>query len=697
MSEMNPSLKNLVDVNVLDVLRSPDRFVDFRHSVNPVSDEQRQCLESVENFIKNDGQVFILTGQAGTGKSYLIPKIGNMAQQIGLNVVVCAPTGQAAKRLRAKGIPAVTVHSALYGEPEYSQPPTEEKPPTYWFRLRGLGTNCLFIVDESSMIGDMEYTEEERKNADVLFENGNLMSDLLRNVTDIKSSNKIIFVGDRFQLDPANGSQSLCLDPKYLKSRGLVVDEFALSEIHRTTENSQIRRVAQFCGQGGGRLDRIPAQFQKVNEVEKSSSFAELTSKYKEDFATGNAIAVVATNQRVDAFNDVVRSAIYGKDAHARDATVQVRVGDRMVAIRGCLFLNMLSGDEFLVEEVYDGDLEIVSGPPGLKPLHLQKIRASVEESGVKYEFYTFLVLESLTKSRVESEITRILWVNYLIRMRKENINASVYLAAETISADGFFNALRCTFSYARTCNKAQGGEWPIVITDATEWQSSNQKWGYTSVTRAARHLIVLTRFLDQKDIAESDSLELQGLAESSGSDAQELTSVILNRLSKIGFVSEVVQYLEHGFQLGISKSDENELRVYLNVYMKKGRPSSVVRTRGKWDSTLKTKFASAEIEVKEWIDQYGRERIEVPNHLVLELNRIAEKANKFLQSKFTWEITGPYSIRLLLSKENEVASINYAFGLNSKGLTKEQPGEYLNRDPELVAKLRELAETKGI
>jgi hypothetical protein len=332
-----------------------------------------------------------------------------------------------------------------------------------------------------------------------------------------------------------------------------------------------------------------------------------------------------------------------------------------------------------------------------LKPLHLQKIRASVEESGVKFEFCTYLVLESLTKSRVESEITRILWVNYLIRMRKENKNASVYLAAETISADAFFNALRCTFSYARTCNKAQGGEWPIVVTDATEWQSSNEKWGYTAVTRASRHLIVLTRYLDQKDIVDGDSMELQALAESSGSDAQELISVILNRLSKIGFGAEVVQYLEHGFQLGISKSDAIESRVYLNIYIKKGRPSSSVRTRGKWDTTLENKFASAEIEVKEWIDQYGKEKIEVPNHLVHELNRIAEKANKVFQSEFTWQITGPYSIRLLLSKANGVASINYAFGLNSKGLTKEQPGEYLNGAPELVAILRELAETKGI
>jgi hypothetical protein len=349
------------------------------------------------------------------------------------------------------------------------------------------------------------------------------------------------------------------------------------------------------------------------------------------------------------------------------------------------------------VEEVYDGDLEIVSGPPGLKPLHLQKIRASVEESGVKYEFCTYLVLESLTKSRVESEITRILWVNYLIRMRKENKNASVYLAAETISADAFFNALRCTFSYARTCNKAQGGEWPIVIADATEWQSSNKKWGYTAVTRASQHLIVLTSYLDRSETPPNESQAPQTLVEHTGKENSELSSEIQNRLSRIGFVSEVIQHLDHGFQLSISKGDSVGSRIYLNIYLKKGRPSSSVRTRGKWDKTLEAEFASVEREIQEWINQFHAEQMEVPKHLAHELNRIAEKANKVYQAEFTWEITGPYSVQLLLRKANAIASIKYAFGLNSKGLTKEQPAENLNVDPELVAILRELAETKGI
>lgn len=696
LSEMNPSLKNLVDETVLNVLHSPDQFVNSQPISKPVSDEQRQCLESIEKFINSDRQVFILTGQAGTGKSFLIPKISLLAQQFGLDVVVCAPTGQAAKRLRAKGIPAVTVHSALYGEPEYSQAPTEEKPPTYWFRRRGIGSNCMFIVDESSMIGDMEYTEEDRKNADVLYENGNLMSDLLSNVTEFKSNNKVVFVGDDFQLEPANGSRSLCLDQTFLKSRGLIVDAFALTEIHRTNENSPLRRVARFCGDGAGRLDRIPEQFQKVNEVEKSSSFTDLAFRYKSEFANGNAIAVVATNNRVDAFNDVVRSAIYGKDVHLSDENVQVRVGDRMVATRGCMFLNMLSGDEFIVEEVYDAESEVITGPTGLLPVHLQKIRASVEEMGVKYEFCTYLVLESLTKSRVESEITRILWVNYLIRMRKQNKDASVYLAAETISADAFFNALRCTFSYARTCNKAQGGEWPTVIADATEWQSSNKKWGYTAVTRASQRLIVLTSYLDRTESRANDSQTLQNLVKHSGKENLELPSEILNRLSNIGFVSEVIQHLDHGFQLSISKSDARDLTIYLNIYIKKGRPSSSVRTRGKWDKTLEAEFVSAEREIQDWIDQFHAEKMEVPKHLAQELDRIAEKANVIYQAEFTWEILGPYSIRLVLRNANEIASIKYAFGLNSKGLTKEQPVEQLNVDSGLISILRELAETKG-
>ena len=693
MSERDLNLSNLVDPSVLDVLRSPERFVIAQPSVSAPIGEQVGCLASIREFFQSDEQIFVLSGPAGTGKSYLIPKIQAMAVSSGLDVVVCAPTGQAAKRLRSKGMAAITLHSALYGEPEFSQEPSEERPPTYWFRLRKISHARVFIVDESSMIGDGEYTEEERSESEVLYENGNLMSDLLKNVLESGSRNRIIFLGDKNQLPPANGALSQCLDHEFLASKDLKVRHFELSTLHRTSEESKIRRLSSFLsGEGGGRLDRLPNDFLKAGEVESRPTFQDVTKEFKDEFSNGSAIAVVATNLQADTFNDLIRSAIYGEKNHHADSEVHVRTADRMVATRGCRFLGMLSGDEFTVESIYEGELEMITGPANMPAIHLQKIKASIEEYGAKYEFDTYIVNESLTKSRSNKDITRILWVDYLIRMRKANKHATVYLAAETIGADAFFNALRSTFSYARTCNKAQGGEWPVVIADATEWQASNPKWGYTAATRAKQRLIILTRFTEQKTdrtVGENVPTIRSGQAVGSGDE-------IVQRLVGSGFRATVEQDLEHGFQIAISTENDTNNQVHINIYFKKGKPSSYIRTRGAWDSTTEKRFALAETEIAKWIIERKKVVVDIPPHLARELERINKKALQDFNAVLSWETIGPFLIRLTLEGDGVAAVVVFSFGLKTKGLTGEQRIDRADSDLNLLAVLRTLVETKG-
>ena len=693
MPERDLNLRSLVDPSVLDVLRSPERFVITQPLVSDPIGEQIGCLASIQEFFQSDEQIFVLSGPAGTGKSYLIPKIEAMATSRGLDVVVCAPTGQAAKRLRAKGMAAITLHSALYGEPEFSQEPSEERPPTYWFRLRRVSHSRVFIVDESSMIGDGEYTEEERKEAEVLFEDGNLMSDLLRNVLENGTGNRIVFLGDKNQLPPVNGALSQCLDHEFLASKGLKVRHFALSTLHRTSEESKIRRLSSFLSEeGGGRLDRLPHDFLKSGEVENRPSFLDVAKECKDEFSNGSAVAVVATNQQADNFNDLIRSAIYGEIIHRADSDVRVRTADRMVATRGCGFLGMLSGDEFTVESVYDGELEKISGPRNMLPIHLQKIKASIEEYGRKYVFDTYIVNESLTKSRTDKDITRILWVDYVIRMRKANKDATVYLAAETIGEDAFYNALRSTFSYARTCNKAQGGEWPVVIADATEWQAGQAKWGYTAATRAKQRLIVLTRFSEHTtDSTDGENVPTSGSAQAVGSGDE-----IVQRLVDIGFRATVERDLEHGFQIAISTESDTKNQVYINIYFKNGKPSKPVRTRGPWDSTAEERFASAEADIAKWITEKKKVVIEIPAHLARELERISKKAVQDFDAILSWETTGPFLIRLTLESNGVAAVATFSFGLKTKGITGEQPIDRADSDLNLLTVLRNLVATKG-
>ena len=59
-----------------------------------------------------------------------------------------------------------------------------------------------------------------------------------------------------------------------------------------------------------------------------------------------------------------------------------------------------------------------------------------------------------------------------------------------------FFNALNVKFSYALTCHKAQGGQWPTVFIEKPYLKEGVDmdylRWLYTAVTRAEKRLYLI-------------------------------------------------------------------------------------------------------------------------------------------------------------------------------------------------------------
>ncbi len=104
-----------------------------------LSGEQAEVLSLLE---KN--RLVVLTGGPGTGKSTATGRVADLAEKLGLEVALCAPTGKAARRLgEVTGRQASTIHRLLgYGPEGFRFGPLE--PLLY----------DLVIVDEVSMCGD---------------------------------------------------------------------------------------------------------------------------------------------------------------------------------------------------------------------------------------------------------------------------------------------------------------------------------------------------------------------------------------------------------------------------------------------------------------------------------------------------------------------------------------------------------------
>lgn len=173
--------------------------------------QQIEAFDKIMHWFNNtDEKAFVLGGYAGTGKTTLAKQIANEVD----STLFLAYTGKAAHVLRNKGCePAGTIHSALYqliginkdtGEMEWG---TRDEV--------NMSKYSLTIIDEFSMLSEK------------------IVSDLM-----LSNANRLLFLGDLYQLPPVNGVCPLTPD-------------FTLTEIHRQALESPILRAATKVRTGG--------------------------------------------------------------------------------------------------------------------------------------------------------------------------------------------------------------------------------------------------------------------------------------------------------------------------------------------------------------------------------------------------------------------------------------------------------------
>ena len=292
-----------------------------KNSGFPLTHSQELWVGEVSEFVteKKDNNILILRGYAGTGKSSMIALLVGSLSVVGQRAVLLAPTGRAAKVLSAYSKKkAFTIHKKIYfSNAEGGQ---------VRFRLKNnTHRNTLFIVDESSMIG-------EDSSGSRIFDRGSLLHDLVQYVEGGDNC-KLIFVGDTAQLPPVHLMLSPALNPEKLEYEfNKTVPVHELEEVVRQQLDSGIlynaTRLREFiASEDTSQFIFQMEDFPDVVRLQDGNEFMELLSGALQKDVEDSTVLIVRSNKRANQYNQSIRQRILFLES-------DLAIGDSLMVVK---------------------------------------------------------------------------------------------------------------------------------------------------------------------------------------------------------------------------------------------------------------------------------------------------------------------------------------------------------------------------
>ncbi|MBU1368817.1 MAG: AAA family ATPase [Bacteroidetes bacterium] len=426
--------------------------------------------------------LYLLRGYAGTGKTTLVSTLVQVLPEVGQKYVLLAPTGRAAKVLNQyTGKQASTIHRKLYQRTALADGSVRV------VRKLNKHKKTVFIVDEASMISD--------STADGGFGSRNSLLDDLMEFVFEGDACRLLLIGDKAQLPPVGLETSPALDFNGLMTAySITAAQYELTEVMRQSLESGILFNATLLRERmQQQLYHFPLfklhAFSDVVLVE-NERFEELLQDAFGGRDHTEAVIICRSNKRANNFNQEVRYRILGMEG-------ELSAGDLLMVVKNNYFWMeeqeqggfIANGDIAEIhrihhtEELYgmrfaDADISLVDYPdsPGLT---------------VKLMLDTLLSDSSSLPEEAYQRFAAAVEEDYMdIASRRERF--------AKMKANPYYNALQVKFSYALTCHKTQGGQWPKVFVDAgflhqkEEADHNDFRWLYTAFTRATSMLYLV-------------------------------------------------------------------------------------------------------------------------------------------------------------------------------------------------------------
>lgn len=484
-----------------------------------LTESQTSVLKQLEDFVfKSDDKVFLLKGHAGTGKTTLVRFLIEELKKKERGFKLLASTGRASAVLaRYTEEEARTIHGLIYRYSSFNKDVSkiDEKNADETGQLllqfepthSPIGSkSCIYIVDESSMISDVE----DKNPTQAKFGSGRLLKELLD--YDKNPQSKFIFVGDPCQLPPVFGTFSPALSQRYFVESFHLVPQLAeLTEVMRSDNSiamagQYVRELWQEAPQDdscypvgrtmwGPRLRLSPfADIHIVGNLQQMEMQYLLNIR---DNGYKDSVFICPSNTKCSETSKRFR--------HLLGFSGSVQKGDLLMVMQNQITTGLMNGDMVEVVDV-NPDVSYTFSRVDKSGCSTNLIfrEINVKELFTDCVHNTLIIEDTLTgnQSNLDARQQTALFVDFILRMKDKGITEKDNKVAfdNAMQNDPYLNALRCSYGYAVTCHKSQGGEWNNVFVQPPRNITGNPtkekyQWFYTAITRARKSVYLVDDF----------------------------------------------------------------------------------------------------------------------------------------------------------------------------------------------------------
>lgn len=414
--------------------------------VKLTDDQERAKNLIAEWYVNTDDQVFVLSGYAGTGKTFLIDYLVKevLRLKVGVEAVFVSPTGKAAANLVKSGTLAGTVHGLIYLRDEDDFDVDEngeivEREELTFIKREKIDEKIkLIIIDEASMINEA------------------VLHDLL------SYGVKCLFCGDGAQLPPVNGTCPLLANPHY-----------TMKEIVRQAADNPIIQVATLARKGepipyGNYGDKVCViRKNALSKAERKRLFLKA-----DQIICGRNLTRNAVNAEMRRYKGIPENALLPVE------------GEKVICTLNDWEKPLDKGRKFhLVNGIIGTARDIKESFDDLATMEFQ---ADFLDYGVKVPFDTGIFTRGkYSHSYGQRAVTL---ANGTV------VHENNYELLRRFKAASEEPICRFEFAYAVTCHKAQGSEFDFVIVFDEGWAFGEERarWLYTAITRAKEKLLLI-------------------------------------------------------------------------------------------------------------------------------------------------------------------------------------------------------------